>query len=156
MCIKVGSTRLLILLGLLFCSFGLGVQAESKSCYSAAIPAVMVLPDDVAHPPGRLRICASPFSPAAARHVISVDEHQIGYYLSRITTLRVAREDRVIPTFLFVRRDDDAWVLYEYTVPDAEYAAVYDLTPRGRSTATWRLAQNTSQDRKIVVPASSR
>jgi hypothetical protein len=59
--------------------------ADLGRCYSADVPASIILPDGSSHAPGSLRIClTSKESPVRGRHGSSVDGRAIGAYQSEL------------------------------------------------------------------------
>jgi len=148
--------RLLLIVGVagLFVLAGLSSQADELGrCYSAEISDPIVLPDLSVHPPGLLRIClTSAYSPVSGLHKTSVNGNHIGMFMSRRGTSE-ASEER-LPFFLFVRDETNALRLVGYASPDGAGLRTYDLSGKGRVKTSWRFAEETNKDDRVLIAAT--
>jgi hypothetical protein len=150
------TARLLLIVGVagLFLLAGLTSRAEELGrCYSAEISDPIVLPDLSVHPPGLLRICfTSEYSPVSGLHKTYVNGNHIGMFMSRRGTSEADEERQ--PFFLFVRDETNALRLVGYASPDGTALRTYDLSGKGRVKTSWRVAEATSKNDRVLIDAT--
>ena len=114
------------------------VSAETGRCYSADIPAAMVLPDGSVHGAGELRICyQKKFTPVSGLHRTYVDGRVIGVFMS----LSQAPEEggnNQYPFFVFQPNALGEYVFQGYATPSARGLVNHQFPS---VVTTWQLGE---------------
>src|SRR5262245_22405049 len=126
-------------------------------CYSARLPAEIVLPDGSVHPRGELRICKR--SAGSDLHLVRVGGHPVGVFAGREGRRINGAElgDQVV--FVFVRNPSSQLELRGYAQRKSGQYRVFHLT----DSTEWVVALQTSPEpdttdsaRDFVLVASAR
>ena len=127
-----------LIVGSLILLAGVAMAAETGRCYTAEVPAPIVLPNGDEYDAGELRICMNiKLSPVEGLHETSVDGHPIGGFRSRLGTSEAAGDGAY---FVFSRAAGGRLVLEGYTVSQGNRLRTYYLG-RGRVTTSWLSGQ---------------
>jgi len=118
-----------IVIGLVVFGAGATHGAALSSCYRAAIPAPIVLPDGSMHPEGELRICTTRrLSPVESLHVMYVGGGAIGAFRGRDTLIERGSEPPQ-PEFVFLPRSDGSLRLFGFITSDPKGTRLHKLIP---------------------------
>ena len=113
---------------------GVAMAAETGRCYTAEVPAPIILPNGDEYDAGKLRICMKiKLSPVEGLHETSVDGHPIGGFRSRLGTSEATGGGTY---FVFSRAAGGRLVLEGYAVSQGDRLRTYYLG-RGRVTTSW-------------------
>jgi hypothetical protein len=128
-----------LIVGSLILLAGVAMAAETGRCYTAEVPAPIVLPNGGEYDAGELRICMKiKLSPVEGLHETSVDGHPIGGFRSRLGTSEAA-DDRPAGDafFVFSRAAGGRLVLEGYAVSQGNRLRTYHLGSTERVTTAW-------------------
>jgi hypothetical protein len=118
---------------ILLCVFMLGATAADAGgrCFSAEIPAAMILPDGSEHPAGSLRICFDQkISPVSILHRADVGGRPTGMFLSAPRGIEESVAEGQAQ-FVFKRTVRDELVLLGYAVSAGGETTFFDMTRYG-------------------------
>jgi len=133
-----------LILGSLVCLAAVTAAAETGRCYTADVPAPIVLPDGKVYDAGLLRICMrSKLSPVEGLHETSVDGNLIGGFRSRLGTSEATGDGAF---FVFSRTAGGELILEGYAVSQGNRLRTYTLQRPGRVTAVWWSGLRTLND----------
>lgn len=138
----------------IFLANGLALGGGNGRCYTAEIPAQIVMPDGSEHPAGALKICMTRMhSPVEGLHHTVIDGKPIGLFRSRLDKGEEL-DGYTRPFFVFARRDDGALELQGLGLPASEGLTTYRMGTT-RVTTKWQLAEELgNEDSEVVLLAA--
>lgn len=125
-------------------SAGIAAQ-ETGRCYTADVPAAIVLPDGSEYEPGQLKICLTSKGPVEGSHRTYVDGRAIGEFRSRLGEGEGSTE-AADAIFVFLRNPEGKLVLQGYAAAQGDRFWTFRMGQARRSMTAWRLDGEPKED----------